>query len=396
MSRNLDTLKRAVCSWIDDSASEFDELAKQMYDEPELGFAEEKASQWLCDILIKYGFAVEKEIAGLKTAFRADLIGATPRPAVALLCEYDALPDIGHGCGHNLIGSASALAGAALAQLDAKLPGSVVVMGTPGEETYGGKVYLVNAGSFADIDAAMMFHPSVENRIFSSSLALDALEVTFHGRTAHAAGAPHLGINALDAVILTFNGVNALRQHLKDDVRIHGIISEGGKAANVVPDLAQARFYLRARERQYLNEVVEKFEKICEGAALMTGATFEIRQFENSNDNLLSNRIVGDLFEENLQALGITDIEPYVEGNGSTDMGNVSQVVPAIHAYLSIGEAALRGHSREFASATLSPEGLTAMRNAAKVLAMTTLDLLYNPAEIQRAKTELERAKIGS
>ncbi|AZR73800.1 hypothetical protein BBF96_10630 [Anoxybacter fermentans] len=395
MPQNLEKLKNTVCHWIDKSYDKFTSLAKKIYEEPELGFEEVKAAQWLTEILEKYGYIIEMGIADLKTAFRATLPGSSNKPKIALICEYDALPEIGHGCGHNLIATASVWAGAALSQLDIELPGTILIFGTPGEETGGGKVILVDKHYFDDIDAAMMFHPSTENRILSSSLAIDALEVTFFGKTAHAAGAPHLGINALDAVIQTFNGINALRQHLKDDVRIHGIITDGGKAPNIVPDRAQARFYLRAKERSYLDEVVQKFKNICKGAAMMTGATFEIRKFENSNDNLISNKVIGNFFEKNLRTLGITDILPFHEGSGSTDMGNVSQIVPSIHPYLAIGSKKLRGHSREFADATISPEGLNTLKIAAKALAMTVLDLLYNPDQLKKAKMELD-AKICS
>lgn len=393
MIENVSKLKDDLSAWIDETNSDFTDLAEKIYDHPELGFQEEKASTWLTEVLAKYGYSIEKGIAGLPTAFQATFRGSADQPAIALLCEYDALPDIGHGCGHNLIGTASVWAAAALAQLDTELPGTITVFGTPAEETGGGKVIIVNNDYFKHIDAAMMFHPSIENRVFSSTLAIDALEVTFFGKTAHAAGSPHLGINALDAVILTFNGVNALRQHLTDDVRIHGIISQGGKAPNVIPELAQARFYLRAEDRTYLNEIVEKFKKICAGAALMTGATYEIKNFENSNDNLISNQIIGKLFAQNLQKLGITDILPAHNSSGSTDMGNVSQVVPAIHPYLKIGGQDLRGHSREFAQATISNQGFSALKVAAKSLAMTTLDLLFNPEKLGKAKRELEEIK---
>lgn len=393
MSQDLHLLKETVCRWIEQSAEEFTRLARQMYEEPELGFAEEKAAKWLTEKLEMVGYHVEHGIANMPTSFRGTLTGSA-KPKIALLCEYDALPEMGHGCGHNMIGTASIWASVALAKLEAELPGTIIVFGAPGEETDGGKVFLVNHHCFDEIDAALMFHPSAENRVLSSSLALDALEVTYYGKTAHAAGAPHLGINALDAVILTFNGVNALRQHVKEDVRIHGIITEGGKAPNVVPDLAQARFYVRAKDRNYLNEIVQKFQHICEGASLMTGATYQIRKFENSNDNLISNRVLGSLFEKNLYTIGITDVEPYVEGGGSTDMGNVSQVVPAIHAYLSIGKD-VRGHSREFATATISPIGNQTLQNAAKALAMTVLDLLYQPDQLEQAKAELIQSKLG-
>lgn len=392
MTRTLDKLKQAVCHWIDMNADPFNQIAQNMYHQPELGLAEFKAAQWLTDSLRSHGFIVETGIADMPTAFRATWSGRSPHPRVALLCEYDALPDIGHGCGHNQIGTASVWAGAALSQLQTELPGTIVVFGTPAEETHGGKVILTNHHYFDNIDVAMIYHPGAENRVHWSTLALDALEVTFFGKTAHAAASPHLGINALDAVIQTFNGVNALRQHLQEDVRIHGIISEGGKTPNVVPDRAQARFYLRAKDRHYLNDVVSKFHRICEGASLITGATYEIRYFENSNDNLISNRVIGEYLETNLRALGVTAFEPPIEGGGSSDVGNVSQVCPTVHPFLNIGTGLVM-HSQEFADATVNHEGLAMMKIAAKSLAMTTLDLLYTPGAIQDAKAELASIK---
>lgn len=392
MSRTLAALKQAVCHWIDQTAGEFHQINRAMYHEPELGFAEFKAAQWLTDALRRHDFRIEMGIGGLSTAFRATYPGQPEHPRIALLCEYDALPDIGHGCGHNQIGTASVWAGAALSRLPESLPGTIVILGSPAEETGGGKVLLVNQHYFDDIDAAMLFHPGTENRILWGTLALDALEVTFFGKTAHAAGAPHLGINALDAVIQTFNGVNALRQHVQEDIRIHGIISEGGSAPNVVPDRAQARFYLRARDRKDLNGVVAKFKRICEGASLMTGATHSIRHFENSNDNLIPNRVMGSYLEANLRALGVTEFDPPTDGGGSSDVGNVSQVCPTLHPFLKIGTG-LVIHSREFADATVGPEGLAMLKTAAKSLAMTALDLLYIPGVIQEAKAEWMETK---
>ncbi len=363
---------------IKEHLEELFDITKQMYENPELGFEEVKAAGWLTEKLEKEGFDVKRGIAGLDTAFKATCDLGGQGPNIAFLCEYDALPGIGHGCGHNLIGPSSL--GAAIALSKAKgLNGTITVLGCPAEETGGAKVILVEKGVFDDIDLAMMVHPSTHVQVYTTSYAIDAIEFTYHGQTSHAASAPELGINALDAVIQLFNGINALRQHLKDDVRIHGIINEGGQAPNVVPDLASARFYFRAKDRKYLNEMFQKILKIAEGAALMTGAKMEWRNYELSNDNLAPNKRLAALFEENLIAQGITDIEPPQDGKGSTDMGNVSHVVPAIHPYLPLApKDSVRPHSVELADATVSPGGKEELYKAALTLACTGCDILTN------------------
>ncbi|HOO33418.1 MAG TPA: M20 family metallopeptidase [Thermotogota bacterium] len=351
-------------------------IAKKMYENPEMGFKEFKAAQWLTEKLEKEGFEVKREIAGLETAFSAEYDLGGKGPNIAFLCEYDALPGIGHGCGHNLIGPSSLGAAIALSKVGG-LSGKITVLGCPAEETGGAKVILVEKGLFDEVDVAMMVHPATRTQVYTTSYAIDAIEFTYHGQTSHAAAAPELGINALDAVIQLFNGINALRQHLKDDVRIHGIISDGGKTPNVVPDLASARFYFRAKDRKYLNEMFQKILKIAEGAALMTGAKMEWRNYELSNDNLAPNRRLAELFEANLIEQGITDIEPPQEGKGSTDMGNVSHVVPAIHPYLPLApKDSVRPHSIELAEATVSANGKDELYKAALILACTGYDIL--------------------
>jgi len=355
-------------------------LVKKMKENPELGFEEHKASQWLTDFLESVGFKVERGIADLPTAFRATYDTGVEGPNVAFLCEYDALPVIGHGCGHNMIGPMS-IGGAVSLSKTEGIRGKITVLGCPAEETGGAKVLLVKNGVFEDIDVAMMVHPATVNGVYSTSFAIDAIEFTYHGKTSHAASAPELGINALDSVIHLFNGINALRQHLKDEVRIHGIISKGGDAANVVPELAQARFYFRAAEREYLDEMVEKIYKVAEGAALMTGASVEWQNYELSNDDLRPNKTLSELFKKSYQEVGVTDINPPYKGKGSTDMGNVSHVVPAVHPYVAIGdEGAFNPHSREQADATVSPRGKKAMFNAALAMGLTGYEILTDSA----------------
>ena len=355
---------------------------------PELGFKEFKAVKWLTDYLANHNFKIKKPIGGLETAFKAEYDFNEPGPVIAYLCEYDALPNIGHGCGHNMIGVMSVGAAVALSK-STDLKGTIQVIGCPGEEVGGGKVTLVEKGIFDEVDAAMMVHPSNENRTYSTSLAIEAIKFTFHGQTAHAAAAPEKGINALDGVIQLFNGINAIREHLKDDVRIHGIISKGGESPNVVPDLAEAKFYFRARQKDYLKEVIEKGKNIARGAAQMTGCEVEWSNFENSNDNLNPSEKLAATYENNLKLAGVNNIAEPEESLGSTDMGNVSQVVPSIHPYIKIGDE-LIGHTVEFRDATMSKKGHQALIKAAQAMALTGYDILNDNELLEEIVEEFQ------
>ncbi len=382
--------KHQVGLEIDARRAVLEQMALTIGNNPELGFAEVKAARLLSGVLEEAGFQVTRGIAGLETAFRGVL--GQGRPNIALLCEYDALPELGHACGHNLIGTASVGAALGLAPFLEQLGGRITVLGTPAEETGSGKVILVNAGCFADVDAAMMFHPAADNLLMATSNALDAYEFEFTGKAAHAADSPEEGINALDGVIALFNGVNALREHLPDQARIHGIISEGGQAPNVVPAKAAARFYIRAPRRAILNDITAKILKVAEGAALMTGTAVRWHEFELGTDHMLTNQGLALAFGSNMQRLGVEDIEEFAEGMGSSDMGNVSQVVPAIHPYLSIGQG-LVAHTPKFARASVSEGGLQAAVLAAKALAYTAVDLLTDPLLLQAIQEEHTRRK---
>lgn len=392
-------LKAKVKENVDRLSERLFSISDAMYREPEIGLQEYKSSKMLVELLKEHGFAVETGLAGMPTSFRATKKGGSGGPTVAILAEYDALPEIGHGCGHNIIGTAACGAGCALAPLMDEIGGTLVILGTPAEEgavdNAGGKVAMVEAGVFENIDAAMMIHPSSVDRVMATSNARVALEISFRGKTAHAAGAPHEGINALDAAILTFNNWNALRQHLKEDVRIHGIITKGGVSPNIIPDYAEIRMYCRASNMDYLKEVEEKVRKCAEGAALATGATVQFRYTARTYSNMITNTVLAEAFARNLEDLGrvVSPPEPK-SGGGSTDMGNVSHVVPAIHPYIAIckpGEAA--SHSREFARATISEMGHKGLLDGAKALAMTALDVLTDPELLARAKKEFEQAR---
>ena len=383
--------KALISAEIDVKRPLLERLAVTIGENPELGFEEVQACHLLTTALVDGGFQVTTGIAGMETAFRG-VLGAG-RPNIELLCEYDALPEIGHACGHNLIGVASVGAALGLAPFLGELGGTVTVLGAPAEETGGGKVVLVDAGEFADVDAALMFHPASINLLMAPTNALDAYEFVFTGKAAHAADAPEEGINALDAVIALFNGINAMREHVPESVRIHGIISEGGTAPNVVPAKAVARFYIRAPRRELLDQISARMLKIAEGAALMTGAKVVWNQFELSTDNLVPNQPLALAFGANLQKLGVTDIEEFAESKASSDIGNVSRVVPTIHPYLSIGEDLII-HTREFAEASVSTRGVDTAILAAKALAHTIVDL-FSKAELFKAMQKEHALEVG-
>ncbi|RKQ30880.1 M20 family metallopeptidase [Oceanobacillus halophilus] len=366
-------------------------INNQLYENPELGDQEFESMKRLTGFLKEHGFQVETGTVHRPTAFKAVYKSDKSGPTIAYLAEYDALPGVGHGCGHNLIGTMSVGAGIALSKVVQEVGGTVVVLGTPAEETNGAKVPMSAEDIFDDIDVAMILHPSDQSYESGDSLAMDAIQFAYKGKTAHAAASPEQGINALDSVIQLFNGINALRQHVTSDVRIHGVISEGGHAANVVPDYAVAQFYVRAKDRQYLNEVVGKVESIAKGAAAMTGATLEISNYELSYDNMITNQTLSNAFTKNLKETSRHPIIPAKKDNGSIDMGNVSHVVPAIHPYIGLNQPGLIHHTKEFADKTVSQDGLETLTSGALALAHTGLDIISDQSLLKMIKEEFEQ-----
>lgn len=387
-------LKQAVCTRVDHVADELIAASDHLFHHPEIGYEEFESVALLRETLEKHGIGSQAGVAGLPTAFQAGLDGRAARPRIAILGEYDALPEVGHGCGHNIIGTSAVGATIALKDVIPNLPGSAVLFGTPCEESTaqgaGGKVPMVEQGLFDEVDAAIMMHPGRQNLMsISGSLAGRGFDMEFLGKSAHAAAAPHKGINALDAVIQTFNSVNALRQHLKPDVRIHGIITYGGGAVNVVPAHATCRFRVRSASDSYRDEVVEKVLRAAEAAAQATGATFKYNEYANPYDVFVPNHSLNGVFRANLEALGVPmDDEPREEGKGSTDFGSVSQRMPASCASLAIAGPEVQGHSVEFAEATTTEVGHQALLNAAKAMAMTVIDLIVEPGLLEAAKEE--------
>lgn len=387
-------MKQLLTDFLDSHKNDFFEISTYIGENPELGHEEFKSAKVLSDKLTEHGFNLEMGICDLPTAFEAVFDSGKPGPTIGFMCEYDALPEIGHACGHNLIGTMGIAAGIASSKVIQETGGKVIVYGTPAEETKGGKVTMAEQGVFDKLDVAMMVHPLHSNVKSGSSLAMDAIQFEFFGKPAHAAANPEKGINALDAVIQTFNGINALRQHVTSDTRIHGIIPEGGKAANVVPDYAVAQFYVRAKTRSYVNELVEKVKSIAEGAAMMTGATMKMSNYELSYDNMVTNEVLSEVFTEQLVSLGVDSGEIIAnrDGSGSLDMGNVSLVVPSIHPYIKICNELYSCHTTEFRDAALSDQGKEAMILGAKAMAWTAYELLTKQELLRKIKEEFVKA----
>lgn len=391
MSTIQQDFKTVILQEIEQLRERFYEISQFIGQHPELGHEEFKAADILTKELKAHGFQVELGTAGLATAFEAVFDSGKEGPQIAFMSEYDALPELGHACGHNLIGTMGIAAGIGLSKVLKEVGGKVFVYGTPAEETRGGKVTMVEQGILNHLDAAMMVHPSANHQQSGSSLAMDAIQFDFYGRAAHAAAAPHKGINALDAVLQTFTNINALRQHVTPDVRIHGIIPEGGKAANIVPDYAMAQFYVRAASRQTLKDVLEKVKNCAQGAALATGARLEISFYEFSYDDMITNEALSAVFTQHLIDLGVSPDEiKSKEAGGSLDMGNVSQVVPSIHPYIKISDQPIIGHTHEFREAALSDQGFEGLMLGAKTMALTGLSLLQEPELLQRVKAEFQ------
>ncbi|MGE5630868.1 MAG: M20 family metallopeptidase [Caulobacteraceae bacterium] len=383
-------MKEKIKNEIAKSMGELEHISEYIYMNPEEGYKEYKASAILSQSLEKHGFSVEKGIYGIETAFRGVYNSGKEGAKVFFLCEYDALPGIGHGCGHNLIATMGLGAGIGLKSVIDEIGGTVVVLGTPAEETSGAKVEMVRRGEFKGAAAAMMVHPNPVTEESGSSLALEALRFEYTGKAAHAAAAPEEGINALDAVIMLYNGINALRQHVTSDVRIHGIITHGGTAPNIVPEFAAANFYVRAGKKEKRDEVVKKVIACAKAAALMTGAKLEISNFEESYNDLRTNKMLSDLFNTNLGDLGEKEIRKAGISIGSIDMGNVSNVVPAIHPWLGLGNDKLVLHTREFAECTLTEQGKKAIYKGACAMAMTAFDVIASEEVQKKIRQEFE------
>jgi amidohydrolase len=370
------------------------EMANYIFENPELSFKEYKSRDYLVNKLKNNGFSVRVGLGGLETSFRAEFKFEKEGPSVAFIAEYDALVNLGHACHHHIIASSSVNAAIALSRLKGELCGKVVCMGTPAEELVDAKGIMVKNGAFEKIDAALMFHGGCRNNTKLMVLALDGLEFSYKGKASHAAAAPDQGINALDAVILLFTSVNALRQQLKEDVKIHGNIIKGGDAVNTIPDFASARFYIRSQQRKYLNEVVEKVKNCARGAALQTGAELTISLFEDPGNDLLENSCLINDYEENFLSFGEKlDAEPFLFG--SSDIGNLSYHIPVIHPMVKTSEGNIALHTVDFMNYGKSDIAYNGMLTGMKSIAMTGVRVLMDPEFLKNVKEEfIKKTKI--
>lgn len=383
----MNEFKMKILNYIFENNIQYEDIAKEIYAKPEVSNYEFFACEILSKKLQENGFDIEKEAATHRTGFAATKKSKKSGPVIVFLAEYDALQGLGHGCGHNLIGTISVFAAIATAKILDAVGGEIRVYGTPGEE--GGekgsaKGTFIREGYFNDVDIALEIHPSNENTLTPSSLALDPIDIEFFGKSAHAGICPEEGINALDALILTYNGINALRQHLSTDVRIHGIILDGGTAPNIVPEYSRGRFYIRGNTRGKVNEVNTKVQNVVKGAALATGCTYKMEKFQNDIDNLIPNKKLDEVYKKHLIELNedfLTDAN-----FASTDAGNVSHIIPTLHPCLKTTQGNYPLHSVEFRDSCIMEPALNAISKGAKLLSLTALDLLLDVNLVEEIK----------
>lgn len=389
---DLTTAKAQLHSEIARRADALTSISHEIWDHPELCYEEHRAHDLLCTALEAEGFAVERGAYGLPTAFSAT--AGRQGPLVAVCCEYDALPEIGHACGHNVIAAAGLGAAVAAASLAERLSGRVVVLGTPAEEGGGGKIRMIDRGALDGVDAAMMVHPADEDLDSFWAIAIHQLHATFHGRAAHAAAAPDQGVNALDAAVLAYMGIAALRQHIAPHERIHGIFTHGGDKPNIVPDRAAMQWYIRSATRETLALLEPRVVAAIEAGAAAAGATVEIEWQEWPYSDLVDNEPLVRAFAANLAATGRTlgSKQDRPDFLGSTDMGDVSHAVPSIHPMIQVAPRGVPIHSPEFAGYARGPEGDRAVIDGATALASTIVDIWCNPALLGAARAAFDHA----
>jgi amidohydrolase len=374
-----DALKARIGNIVETLAPVLAAVAREIHANPELGFKEFKAAAVLCEALERHGVRVSRRAYGLETSFVAEIGGSGP--CVAIISEYDALPEVGHACGHNIIAATGLGAALALAALEDDLPGKVRYLGTPAEEGGGGKELMARQGAFADVDCAMMVHPSTEDLAAYPLIANARVSVLFHGRSAHASVSPEAGLNALDALVAAYQSIAALRQHLPAGHRVHGIITNGGKAANVVPELAEGLFVARAPDLKMLSELRTRLDACFEAGALATGTTVKIQWDNVIYADMRTNWPLANTYQRNAERLGrsfelFEDVP--LSRAASSDMGNVSYLVPSIHPMIRMAPKGVVHHHRDFAIWSASDEGMRAVTDGATALAMTAIDFMVD------------------
>jgi len=382
---NLDEAKSTICSYIDDISDELIAVSHAIHENPELGYEEHFAHEQLTKVLIDKGLDVHKSAYEIDTAFEATA-GKTG-PVVALLCEYDALPGIGHACGHNIIAAAGIGAGLAASTLTETFNGQLRILGTPAEEGGGGKVRMLNRGAFESVEAVLMIHPADADLPNISSLAVQQLKATYTGKAAHAAAAPEKGINALDGAVLGYMGVAALRQHIAPDERLHGIFTNGGQKANIVPETAESTWYARSSTMDRLEVLKTRLVETLNGGAKSAGCEIQIEWINEPYAEVLDNTPILDAYMKNSESIGRVIKAPIGDGVvGSTDLGNVSHVVPSIHPMVKVAPEGTAIHTIDFEKWAKSEEADKGLLDSAKAMAMTVIDCWHDPSLLKQAK----------
>jgi amidohydrolase len=381
-------VKARIAAAVEANRTQIIDLSHRIHANPEPAFEERQASAWIAAALREHGFTVEYPAGSLATAIRAARPGGRDGdgPRIGILAEYDALPGLGHGCGHNTMAASGFGAAVALASIADELPGEIVFLGTPAEERGSGKQIMIDDGLFAGLDAALLYHPCDRSHVETHPLASEDIEVVFSGLQAHASSDPWRGKNALDAMILLFTSVGLWRQQLRPSSRVHGIIREGGTAANIIPERTSAWFMVRSDDLDLYDEMKRQFRTMAEAAAAATGTTVEVT-FSGGAMTMRNNRVLAELFRVNMAAYGIDDMGDDPNA-GSTDMANVSWVCPTIHPELAICEEGVPGHSIAFRDAAAMPRADETTLLAATLIAQTAVDLYLDPAFVEAAWTE--------
>jgi amidohydrolase len=390
ISDRIDEAKQRARAAVDAIAEDLIRISREIHSHPELALREHHAYAELVPFLEAQGFAIDERNYGMETAFRGEW-GHGP-VTIAVCAEYDALPEIGHACGHNLIATVGV--GAAVALIGALDPADarIVILGTPAEELYGGKIIMEKAGCFDDVDVAMMAHSAPVDIVDMPMFGVAHVDVEYRGKAVHASVFPEQGVNALDALVTAYQTIAQLRHHIRSDSRIHGIITRGGEAANIVPGLAAGTFYVRALQPRYLEQLKERVRHCFEAGALATGCELTMDWHDDAQyAPMLNNRPMCEAYRRNGEVMGKTFIDPKGLSTGSSDMGNVSQVVPSIHPNFSVGTMAFT-HSPGFTAAAITDAAHAGMIQTAKVLAMTAIDVALEPGLIDAVKADFKAA----
>ncbi len=383
-------LKEKMIEVVEQNMEELTSIRTYLYENPEIGGEEEKASALLTKTMETHGFDVSRNILDIPYSFQAVYDSGRPGPSIGLTCEYDALPSMGHGCGHNIIATAPMGAAFALREAVKETGGKVILFGTPAEECFVTKAPMAENGVFDQVDVAMTIHPSPVNMSSGKTTALDAWQVEFYGKASHAGAAPEDGINALDAAVHFYSLIGFEKQYLKN-TNIYGVFVDGGEKCSMIPAHASVKYLVRASSMKDIRKIRDLFERCAQAACAAVGTTYKIWNNEPGNKNMVTNRTLADIFDKHYMAIGGGQM-PHIDSTGSTDMGDVSQVVPAIHPWIGLGCPDLQLHTNEFADVTVTEAGDRAIRLGAEALALTGLEILCDPELLAVIKAEFDES----